>query len=56
MATFAIFVFSQRSHLAMGELSYAMNRTAVLTYSYPVLYDVLTYVTKAPKVISFAIG
>ncbi|XP_077552504.1 uncharacterized protein LOC144166943 [Haemaphysalis longicornis] len=49
-------VFYRRSHLALSEISYTLNRTDVINYMYPVLYDVLSYVTKAPKVIPFAMA
>ncbi|XP_070377464.1 probable glutamate receptor isoform X2 [Dermacentor albipictus] len=49
-------VLYRESHLAISEISFTRQRTEVISYLYPVLYDVLSYVTKAPRVIPFAMA
>ncbi|KAH6925395.1 hypothetical protein HPB50_004522 [Hyalomma asiaticum] len=48
--------FTLDSHLALSEISFTWQRTEVISYLYPVLYDVLSYATKAPRVIPFTMA
>ncbi|KAL3192001.1 hypothetical protein MRX96_018120 [Rhipicephalus microplus] len=49
-------VLYRKSHLALSEISFTRQRTEVISYLYPVLYDVLSYATRAPTVIPFAMA
>ncbi|XP_077520943.1 glutamate receptor ionotropic, kainate glr-3-like [Amblyomma americanum] len=49
-------VLYRDSHMALSEISFTHQRTEVISYLYPVLYDVLAYITKAPRVIPFALA
>ncbi|KAL1446510.1 hypothetical protein MTO96_044567, partial [Rhipicephalus appendiculatus] len=49
-------VLYRKSHLAISEISFTRQRTEVISYLYPVLYDVLSYATRAPTVIPFAMA
>lgn len=49
-------IFPQDSVLALSEISFEANRTAVVSYQYPIVYDVISFATKAPRRIPYALA
>ncbi|KAM7286965.1 glutamate receptor ionotropic, delta-1 [Ixodes scapularis] len=47
-------VLRKESDLALSEISFEMNRTSVVSYQYPAVFDVISFVARAPGVTPFA--
>ncbi|CAN7938472.1 unnamed protein product, partial [Ixodes hexagonus] len=42
------------SDLALSEISFELNRTSVVSYQYPAVFDVISFVSQAPRATPFA--